>query len=48
MHVRHLIAAVVEGRQQNHLLNTIRQAGAESITLRKLYRNLNFAAKQTR
>ena len=40
--------AVVERRQQDRLLNTIRQAGAEGIALRELYRNLNFSAKQAR
>jgi hypothetical protein len=40
--------AVVERRQQDRLLNTIRQAGAGGIALRELYRNLNFSAKQAR
>jgi uncharacterized membrane protein len=40
--------AVVERRQQDRLLNTIRQAGAEGVALRELYRNLNFSAKQAR
>lgn len=40
--------AVVERRQQDRLLNTIRQAGAGGIALRDLYRNLNFSAKQAR
>jgi DNA-binding IclR family transcriptional regulator len=38
----------VERRQQDRLLNTIRQAGADGIALRELYRNLNFSAKQAR
>ncbi len=40
--------AVVERRQQDRLLNTLRQAGASGIALRELYRNLNFSAKQAR
>jgi hypothetical protein len=40
--------AVVERRQQDRLLNTIRQAGAAGVALRDLYRNLNFSAKQAR
>ncbi len=40
--------AVVERRQQDRLLNTIRQAGADGIALRELYRNLNLSAKQAR
>jgi hypothetical protein len=40
--------AVVERRQQDRLLNTIRQAGASGVALRDLYRNLNFSAKQAR
>jgi len=40
--------AVVERRQQDRLLNTIRQAGTGGIALRELYRNLNFSAKQAR
>lgn len=40
--------AVVERRQQDRLLNTIRQAGTDGIALRELYRNLNLSAKQAR
>ena len=40
--------AVVERRQQDKLLNAIRQAGGAGIALRSLYRNLNFSAKQAR
>lgn len=40
--------AVQEKRQQDRLLNAIRQAGAGGIGLRELYRNLNFSAKQAR
>ena len=40
--------AVQEKRQQDRLLNAIRQAGAGGIGLRDLYRNLNFSAKQAR
>jgi predicted transcriptional regulator len=40
--------AVVERRQQDRLLTTIRQAGATGVALRDLYRNLNFSAKQAR
>jgi predicted transcriptional regulator len=40
--------AVGERRQQDRLINTIRQAGAGGIALRELYRNLNFSAKQAR
>jgi predicted transcriptional regulator len=40
--------AVVERRQQDKLLNAIRQAGAAGVALRDLYRNLNFSAKQAR
>jgi hypothetical protein len=40
--------AVVERRQQDRLLTTIRQAGADGVALRDLYRNLNFSAKQAR
>ena len=39
---------MIERRQQDRLLNTIRQAGAGGIALRELYRNLNFSAKQAR
>ncbi len=40
--------AVQEKRQQDRLLNAIRQAGEAGIGLRDLYRNLNFSAKQAR
>jgi uncharacterized protein DUF3987 len=40
--------AVVERRQQDKLLNAIRQGGLEGVPLRDLYRNLNFSAKQAR
>jgi predicted transcriptional regulator len=40
--------AVQEKRQQDRLLNAIRQGGAEGMALRDLYRNLNFSAKQAR
>jgi hypothetical protein len=40
--------AVTERRQQDRLLSTIRQAGGEGVSLRDLYRNLNFSAKQAR
>jgi len=40
--------AVLEKRQQDRLLYAIRQAGAEGVGLRDLYRNLNFSAKQAR
>lgn len=40
--------AVQEKRQQDRLLNAIRQAGAGGVGLRNLYRNLNFSAKQAR
>ncbi|MDX2138161.1 MAG: bifunctional DNA primase/polymerase [Chloroflexota bacterium] len=40
--------AVTERRQQDRLLATIRQAGGEGVSLRDLYRNLNFSAKQAR
>ena len=39
---------MVERRQQDRLLNAIRQAGATGVALRDLYRNLNFSAKQAR
>jgi predicted transcriptional regulator len=40
--------ATLERRQQDRMLTTIRQAGAEGVALRDLYRNLNFSAKQAR
>jgi hypothetical protein len=40
--------AVVERRQQDRMLTTIRQTGTDGIALRDLYRNLNFSAKQAR
>ncbi len=40
--------AVVERRQQDRMLTTIRQAGGAGVALRDLYRNLNLSAKQAR
>lgn len=40
--------AVQEKRQQDRLLNAVRQAGEAGVGLRDLYRNLNFSAKQAR
>jgi predicted transcriptional regulator len=40
--------AVQEKRQQDRLLNAIRQGGTGGMALRDLYRNLNFSAKQAR
>jgi predicted transcriptional regulator len=40
--------AVVERRQQDRMLTTIRQSGGAGIALRDLYRNLNLSAKQAR
>jgi predicted transcriptional regulator len=39
---------VVERRQQDRMLTTIRQAGGAGVALRDLYRNLNLSAKQAR
>jgi predicted transcriptional regulator len=40
--------AVQEKRQQDRLLRSVRQSGANGVALRDLYRKLNLAAKQVR
>jgi predicted transcriptional regulator len=40
--------AVVERRQQDRLLNAIRETGHSGIAMRALYRKLNLSAKQAR